>query len=61
MICKTCRDAGAAARWAVDHQSDQTVLDGAMSKHDKCKGGTWCDCAHKVPFARPSGRSPQQE
>lgn len=40
MICPPCRDAGKYLSAGNAH--------GAELHHEKCKGGTWCDCAHKL-------------
>jgi len=42
-ICTPCKSAG----------EDNTLLQGAnliikRILHDKCKGGTWCDCQHRI-------------
>jgi hypothetical protein len=57
MVCTDCRNAAAVAREPeVIYQyldgRDQEVLPGtvpARMLHERCPGGTWCDCQHVIP------------
>jgi hypothetical protein len=55
VICKPCQDAGnylAAVDLSYDFTDDEDVKQ-ARELHEKCPGGTWCDCAHKTePLVR---------
>ena len=41
MICSPCRAAGILLTL---NANDPAVV----MQHQNCKGGTWCDCAHKT-------------
>lgn len=43
MICKECKH-------GADYKSDKggDILAVKRYWHNKCKGGTWCDCQHRV-------------
>jgi hypothetical protein len=50
MICKPCRKAGfiltaSLEYWGIVKEHDKKI---AAITHKMCKGGTWCDCAHKT-------------
>jgi hypothetical protein len=51
VICQSCRTAGTFNRVALDETLDQ-ARDGffnyARKFHLDCRGGTWCDCQHKL-------------
>lgn len=50
MICDKCRTAGnllVAVDLSYDFTTDDDVEE-AASLHEKCPGGTWCDCQHKT-------------
>jgi hypothetical protein len=50
MICQPCRSAG---QYLNDiKRPDGDRIDLAQSEHNRCKGGTWCDCQHKTPYRR---------
>ena len=57
MICHDCRLGAELAReteliYQYLDGREQEVLPGtvaARTVHERCKGGTWCDCAHKLP------------
>lgn len=56
MICKPCGEAGDLSASMVDHPhyKDHVDLVGialvrVVELHDQCRGGTWCDCQHKIP------------
>lgn len=36
-VCTACRSAGTAPD-----------RDAKLGCHERCKGGTWCDCQHRV-------------
>lgn len=40
MICSPCRSAGKYLTAGNAHAAELA--------HAQCKGGTWCDCAHKT-------------
>lgn len=52
MICSDCREAG-DLNWLIYSdtaplQLTDLLIKGAVSRHTKCRGGTWCDCQHKL-------------
>jgi hypothetical protein len=51
MICPPCREAGESAalsRLAMSSLLRESQEKRARNFHRKCRGGTWCDCAHKL-------------
>ena len=51
VICQSCRDGGnliAAVDLSYDFISEGDVAE-ARKLHDRCPGGTWCDCQHELP------------
>lgn len=52
MICQPCRSAGRYLNDVKRPETDRVSL--ARSEHNRCKGGTWCDCQHKTPYRRQS-------
>lgn len=44
MICHECRIAGRLLQ-ELGAEGNQKRL---TRQHEKCPGGTWCDCAHKL-------------
>lgn len=53
MICGDCQEAGKFNAAALKPQprmpkGSEGLLIQAQMWHNKCKGGTWCDCQHVV-------------
>jgi hypothetical protein len=58
MICQTCRDAGDLLQklrtWPKPKtvtEASEAIMSGMITErvevlHEKCKGGSWCDCQH---------------
>jgi hypothetical protein len=53
MVCPDCRTAGTTARQVLSagDAAPTGSLIGVLRGHEKCKGGTWCDCTHQAPSA----------
>lgn len=54
MICKSCRSAGELMAM-VNAEPEaklaaETLTPAIKAKHDKCRGGNWCDCQHALGF-----------
>lgn len=54
MVCGECRKAGNLARAVLRAPATGThvpmgSLHSVMRGHERCKGGTWCDCKHLMP------------
>lgn len=55
MICPECKEAGdmIPALKAVEETTNPTmallIREKIKEAHAGCRGGTWCDCAHKIP------------
>lgn len=54
MVCNHCRDAGDALNRMLtpvpgETNTDRVLFRVALAAHGRCRGGTWCDCAHVVP------------
>lgn len=52
MICTECRNAGDANgllnTGTAPDEMEYTLQQAADEFHKRCKGGTWCDCQHKL-------------
>lgn len=55
MICKQCTDAAEIAKGREEFSLSLSVAEHGISldkqaeaMHKACKGGTWCDCQHRV-------------
>jgi hypothetical protein len=52
MTCPRCRTAGdmvTHARCETDIIVRRQLLPASAILHAQCRGGTWCDCQHRVP------------
>lgn len=50
MICKDCRiEADLRTEIGANHEGRSVLSVPPGAGHDACKGGTHCDCQHKVP------------
>jgi hypothetical protein len=52
MICQPCQSAGQYLNDIKRPETDRVGL--ARSEHNRCKGGTWCDCQHKTSPTKAS-------
>lgn len=46
-VCASCRDAAGVADTAQDQPSRLAAFTLRRTLHNKCRGGTWCDCQHR--------------
>lgn len=51
MICPSCKAGGqldVTARTTKDDETRRILINRSNHRHDQCRGGTWCDCAHLI-------------
>jgi hypothetical protein len=59
MICPSCSagadDASTASKPGIHKPIAEILRSQAVNRHAECKGGTWCDCQHRIPARKATG------